>query len=361
MPAMPTAKISTPTSSGCDPQPTACGCGSFVPALENWPLAVIDPVGVVGLGMVGGTVSRAFAEVGVGVCGYDRYLGLGTPEGLAECRVVFMCVPTPSYSDGGLDLGEIWSAVREIEQVLQPGCIVAVKSTVTPGTIDRLTAAFPRIEFAALPEFLVATRPDETFTHPDRVIIGVRSSEVATILGQLIGKVAPEAPVIVVQPIEAELAKLCSNALLAAKVAMANQMSDVCARYDVSWPRVKAVVALDRRIGPDHLSVTGERGFGGACLPKDLDGLIAAAESAGYTPPLLRAIAEFNRRIRGPSARGGAADNDSPRESPDAGPATANDDVSPLGDSRHRGRGERQRRPRVLAPRPNRSTDQAGP
>jgi nucleotide sugar dehydrogenase len=305
--------------------------------------------------MVGGTVSRAFTEAGIGVCGYDRYLGIGSPEQLVECRVVFMCVPTPSYSDGGLDLGEIWSAVREIEPFLQPGCIVAVKSTVSPGTIDRLTAAFPRIEFAALPEFLVATKPDETFRQPDRVIIGVRSTDVAADLGELIGEVAPEAPVVVVQPIEAELAKLCSNALLAAKVAMANQMSDVCDRYDVSWPRVKSVVALDRRIGPDHLSVTAERGFGGACLPKDLDGLIAAAETAGQRPPLLRAIADFNRRIRGEGEPRASADNGSSPGTPRRFAPNNDDEHLPI-DSRSRGDG--RERLRVLAPRQNRSPGQ---
>jgi nucleotide sugar dehydrogenase len=318
---------------------------------------VIDPIGVIGLGMVGGTVSRAFSEAGVGVCGYDRYLDIGTPELLAECHLVFMCVPTPSRADGGLDLGEIWSAVHEIEPLLRPGSIVAVKSTVPPGTIDRLTAAFPRIEFVALPEFLVATKPDETFRHPDRVIIGARSSDVAAILEEVIGEVAPEAPVVVVQPIEAELAKLCSNALLAAKVAVANQMSDVCGRYDVSWPRVKSVVALDRRIGPDHLSVTQERGFGGTCLPKDLDGLIAASESAGHTPPLLRAVADFNRRIRGEAAPPPKTDNSS-NAKPSYRPPPTNDDVHPPINNRSR-RDDGREHLRVLAPRESRSADRA--
>jgi UDPglucose 6-dehydrogenase len=259
---------------------------------------VIDSIGVVGLGMVGGTVARAFAEAGLKVCGYDPYLEIGTTQGLAGCPVVMLCVPTPASPAAGLDIQEVWSAVREVEAVLQPGSIVAVKSTVPPGTIDRLAAAFPRIEFADLPEFLVATKPDETFVHPDRVIIGTRSPQTANILGDLIERVAPGAPVVVVTPPEAELAKLGSNALLAAKVAMANQLADVCEQFGVSWPRVKAVIGLDRRIGPDHLTVTEERGFGGACLPKDLDGLIAAAESTGPPPFLLRSLADFNRSIR---------------------------------------------------------------
>jgi UDPglucose 6-dehydrogenase len=257
-----------------------------------------NSVGVVGLGMVGGTVARAFSEAGVKVRGYDRYLDIGSPEDLAGSRVVFLCVPTPSLPNRGYNLDEVWSAVNEIEPHLQIGTIVVVKSTVPPGTNDRLATAFPHLEFAGLPEFLIEARPLETFTDPDRVIIGARSDEAATVLRDLLAQVAPEAPAIIVRPIEAELTKLCSNVLLAAKVAMANQLSDICDRYGVSWPRVKSVVALDRRIGRDHLTVTADRGFGGSCLPKDLDGLIAAAEAVGYSPVLLEAVANFNRHVR---------------------------------------------------------------
>jgi UDPglucose 6-dehydrogenase len=264
----------------------------------------MGPVGVIGLGVVGGTISRVLREAGVVVHDYDRYLEIGGPQELRDCSVVFLCVPTPSLPDYGYDLTEVWSAAGEIEDVLEPGSIVAVKSTVPPGTNDRLATEFPKLEFASLPEFLIASRPVETLTHPDRVIIGTRSSEAAAVLTELMAQVAPEAPVIQLNPMEAEFAKLCANALLSAKVAMANELSDLCARYDVSWPRVKAVVGLDRRIGPDHLTVTEERGFGGSCLPKDLEGLIGVAEAAGWSSSLLREIADFNRRVRRETGKG---------------------------------------------------------
>jgi nucleotide sugar dehydrogenase len=272
---------------------------------------LIDAVGVIGLGVVGGTVARAFSEAGLTVHGYDRYLNLGAPELLAACRVVFMCVPTPSLPTRGHDLSEVWSAAREIEPHMEPGSLVVVKSTVSPGTNDRLAAALPRVEFASVPEFLVAARPFETFTQPDRIIVGARSSEAATMLCDLFARVAPEAPPVVVKPIEAELAKLFSNGLLAAKVSMANQLSEVCDRYQVSWPRVKAVIGLDRRIGPDHLTVTPERGFGGSCLPKDLDALISVAESVGCRTELLKAVADFNRYIRSSAEDDSASGNGS--------------------------------------------------
>ena len=268
------------------------------------------PVGIVGLGMVGGTTSRVLRDAGVPVHDYDRYLDIGRPEDLRACGVVFLCVPTPSLLDHGYDLTEVRTAASDIEDVLEPGSIVAIKSTVPPGTNDRLAGAFPKLEFASVPEFLVASRPVETITHPDRVIIGARSGRTAAVLTELMGRIAPEAPVIQLEP------------MLSAKVAVANELSDICARYDVSWPRVKAVIGLDRRIGPDHLSVTEERGFGGTCLPKDLDGLIRVAEAAGSSSSLLGEIADFNRRIRGetdeqkPSQRFGAPSQDRVRSLP---------------------------------------------
>jgi UDPglucose 6-dehydrogenase len=142
-------------------------------------------------------------------------------------------------------------------------------------------------------------RPMETFTRPDRVIIGARSSKAAESVVGLMSKVAPTAPIALLLPVEVELVKLCSNAMLAAKVTLANELAEVCVRFGVQWPRVQAGVGLDRRIGPDPLTVAPERGFGGSCLPKDLDGLIAASRQLGYEAPVLRAIADFNKAIRG--------------------------------------------------------------
>lgn len=255
-------------------------------------------VGVVGLGVVGGTVAQAFREAGVQTRGYDRYLDIGRPADLAGCSVVFVCVPTPGAPDGKHDVTEVWTAVKEIEPHLDPGSVVAIKSTVPPGTCDLLGTEFPRIEFASVPEFLVAARAMETLTRPDRVVIGARSRIAAETLAGVMAAVAPAAPIIFLLPTEAELVKLCSNAMLAAKVVVANELAEVCSRFGVAWTPVQAAVGLDRRIGPDHLTVTPERGFGGACLPKDLDGLIGASESAGCGAPVLRAIADLNRSIR---------------------------------------------------------------
>ena len=255
-------------------------------------------IGIVGLGVVGGTLAQAMTGAGVTVRGYDPYLGMGDAGALADADVVFVCVPTPASDDGTLDAAAVWKAIRDIEPHLATGTIVAVKSTVPPGTSDGLSAEFPRLQLASVPEFLVEAEPLQTLVRPDRIVVGARSLEAKEALRDLLVKIAPDAPFVLVSPIEAECIKLCSNAMLAAKVSLANELALVCDAFGVQWNDIKDGVGLDRRIGVDHLSVTAERGFGGACLPKDLNGLITAADRAGFRPSILSAITAFNDRIR---------------------------------------------------------------
>jgi UDPglucose 6-dehydrogenase len=255
-------------------------------------------IGVIGLGTVGGTVAEAFRAAGNVVVGYDPYLGVGSPAELAACGVLFVCVPTPASDDGSLDVSAVWKAMTDVEPYLAERTIVVVKSTVPPGTSDGLSDAFPRLDFASVPEFLVARAPMETFTKPDRVVIGARNTPTAETLTALMSVVAPAAPVILVEPKEAELIKLCSNAMLAAKITLANELALVCEAFDVTWDGVREGIGLDSRIGSGHLRVSEERGFHGGCLPKDLEGFIAASTAAGHVPLLLQTVVDFNRMVR---------------------------------------------------------------
>jgi len=184
------------------------------------------------------------------------------------------------------------------------GTVVVVKSTVAPGTSDALAEEYPNLDFAIIPEFLVARAPMKTFTNPDRVVIGARSEATHRLLASMMVLVAPNAPVIAVSPVEAELIKLCSNAKLAAKVALANELAPICEGFGVDW-NIRHGIGADRRIGMSHIELTPERGYGGGCLPNDVDGLIAAAGRGQLAPSLLERVAESNRMGRPRAAREG--------------------------------------------------------
>src|SRR5574342_277830 len=208
-------------------------------------------VGIVGYGVVGGSLATVLEETGHEVAIYDPFKGHSDHTVLGvTCEVIFICVWTP-MKDGRLDVSTVWDAVETVtDSAVTP--LIAVRSTVTPGTMRLLQKAYPDQEFAFVPEFLVEADPINSTRNADRIVIGA-DHVFTTSLVEIMKTVAPAAPVVRVSAEEAVMVKLASNGLLASKVAIANELYDICKAYGVEWDNVRGAVGLDRRIGPDHL------------------------------------------------------------------------------------------------------------
>lgn len=253
--------------------------------------------GIVGYGVVGKALARLFgAEAGnSGVCIYDKFLaGFNTPSqraAIQTCDLVFVAVPTPQASDGSCDL----TAVEEVVAwVTPPMCL---KSTVPPGTVDRLTKATgKRICFS--PEYVGETRwhPWKGIESHGFVIVGGEKALcdfVVRVYQQFLG---PLVHYFLTEAKTAELCKYMENAFLATKVAFVNQFYDLAQAYGVSFNELRELWLADERIGRSHTMVTEERGYRGRCLPKDMAALIQAARPVGGAP-LLEAIDRYNDEV----------------------------------------------------------------
>lgn len=95
---------------------------------------------------------------------------------------------------------------------------------------------------------------------------------------------------------ESALIKLHQNAGLALKVVYANIMYETCKAYGADYDTVRKGVAADVRVGPGHLKVPGEDGFGfaGHCLPKDLSCLNHSAFNRGFWDKII----EVNEQLK---------------------------------------------------------------
>ena len=97
---------------------------------------------------------------------------------------------------------------------------------------------------------------------------------------------------------EAELMKYMTNSFLALKVSYVNEFYEIVSHFNADWHKVREGWLLDERIGRGSSSVfPKERGFGGKCLPKDINAIIHASERAGYVPELLKSVVSFNDKI----------------------------------------------------------------
>jgi UDPglucose 6-dehydrogenase len=258
-------------------------------------------VGVIGLGRVGDSMRR-FLEQRVEVVTYDAGTDQSYPDAeLAKCAFAVICVDTPMSFDGSGDTSKVAEAVRRV-----PTHLVLVRSTVAPGTTDRLVRQTGK-QLCCSPEYLTdAIHADPGWaevSEPPFVILGATPEtrrEFASLLVPLFG---PEKTYFQCTALEAEIAKYMENAYLATKVCFANEFFEICKAFGADWHTVREGWLLDPRVGRSHSAVfETARGFGGKCLVKDLHAIVAAATSVGYEPGLLEAVLRSNEVLRSEAA-----------------------------------------------------------
>lgn len=226
--------------------------------------------------------------------------GCDIEEAVGPSDIIIVAVQTPPLKSGAPRLKYLKDAMNEVAKSLSKGKIVLVRSTVPPGTTDKLIrpilekgsglSAGKDFGIAMSPEFLQEGRAVRDSLEPDRIVVGADSSKTGRNVLRLFEKI--DAPKIVTDIVTAEMIKYVSNCFLATKISYSNEIANLCERVGTDVNEVMEAVGLDPRIGSQFLRAG--LGFGGSCLPKDLAALITAAESLGYRPELLRAVQRVN-------------------------------------------------------------------
>ncbi len=256
-------------------------------------------IGVIGLGYVGTPIKEWFKSEGHEVFAYDKFKGIGSVEEINKADIIFVAVPTPFHEDGR---GYDDSAVKESLENIEDGKTIVIKSTILPGSARKFQEAHPKKTILFNPEFLRAKTAGENYLHPDVQIVGY-ASEKGKEMAQEILKLLPKAKFQnVTTSTEAEILKYWVNSYLATRVIFANEMYDLCeALGDANYDTVKNCLIHDPRIGNSHWDILadGYRGFGGACLPKDVQALLQKAEELGVRLDVIKQAHEANKRYRG--------------------------------------------------------------
>jgi UDPglucose 6-dehydrogenase len=239
-------------------------------------------------------------------------------EAVRAGEAIFICVGTPPLENGEADLSAIDNVARLIANEARESKLVVEKSTVPAQTgqqLKRVLGVYRRngdIEFrvASNPEFLREGTAVEDFLHPDRVVFGVEDEVSEKQLREIYSPIlerrfrcpvhlkscpATRPPKLVVTTINsAELIKHASNSFLAMKISYANMIADLCEKVGANIKEVTHAMGLDPRIGPRFLDAG--LGFGGFCLPKDVQAFIRLAERSGVDFGMLKEAERVNKR-----------------------------------------------------------------
>jgi len=226
---------------------------------------------------------------------------------LKNCDFIFICVPTPMKKNGECNLSIVESVVQNLKDagIDFEKTFVIIRSTVLPGTADRLGCYF-------MPEFLTEKNYMDDFINCQNWVIGCGKSKNILFLEKfniLINNAYEDKRiknnnVISLINKEAELVKYTRNSFLALKVSFFNEIYELCKGLDINYDEMIKGVTCDDRIGLSHTTVPGHDGkfgYGGTCFPKDTNALRKYfKEILEKTPPILTASVYRNENIDRP-------------------------------------------------------------
>ena len=244
------------------------------------------------------------------------------PRAILDSEITLIAVGTP-FDGKQIDLTQVKEVSAQIGSALRRKAgyhAVIVKSTVVPGTTDGVV--LPILEEASgkkagvgfgvgmNPEFLTEGQAVADFMVPDRIVLGANDEKCLLLLEQLY-QAFDGIPAMKTNCRTAEMIKYASNAMLATQISFANEIGNLCSALGgVDIVEVMKGVHLSNYLRP--IAGDGSRiqapissfleagcGFGGSCLPKDVNALIAHGEIAGSAMPVLSAVIETNRHQPG--------------------------------------------------------------
>jgi len=199
---------------------------------------------------------------------------------IQDVDIFLIAVGTPAASDGSPNLSPLHYAVKTIAKHMTQSATVIIKSTIPPGGTEiirrwfneALTQSYPKIDLVYCPEFLREGSAVSDFILPQRIVAGGDEPSAvrqAVELHQMCcnGNV----PTLHTSARNAELIKYASNSFLALKIAFVNELARLCSKTGGEIGEVAYGMGLDSRIGTEYLQAG--IGYGGACLPKDIQGL----------------------------------------------------------------------------------------
>jgi len=233
-------------------------------------------VGIVGYGYVGKAMFKFF-EKHHRTLGYDPWYTEREAEYLVQdkdefnrcrCDVGVVCVPTPMSESGRCTT----SIVDEVVDWLDTPLII-IKSTVEPGTTDRLKQKTgKRIVFA--PEYCGESSYwspylwDREVKETPFFIFGGDPKDTSEAVDLYFPITGPVKTYRQTSAKAAEMAKYMENSFYATKITFCYEMACICKKAGIDYNEARELWLLDPRINPMHTAVFAQNDnpFGGKCV-----------------------------------------------------------------------------------------------
>jgi UDPglucose 6-dehydrogenase len=147
------------------------------------------------------------------------------------------------------------------------------------------------------PEFVALGTVIRDFLNPDLVLIGESDSQSGDLLERFFLRVCENRPPVMrMNFINAEIAKIALNSYITTKITFANMLAQLCEESDgANVDVVTSALGRDSRIGSKYFK--GATGYGGPCFPRDNLALLAYARMKGL-PATLASVTDSENRVQ---------------------------------------------------------------
>ena len=225
-------------------------------------------------------------------------------DAVLNSEICIIAVGTPSTPQGHLNLKYIFQVAENIGKALrnkEEFQVVAIRSTVLPGTCDKVAAIIEEASgkkrneaFAIVdnPEFLREGTAVEDYYNPPLTLIGSDNKEAAEKLGQLYSKLPGE--IITTDLKVAEVMKYVNNTFHALKISFGNEVGNVCSALGIDSHQVMDIFCKDKQLNISNYYFKPGFAYGGSCLPKDLKGFQTLAHDLYVKTPVIDGIGATN-------------------------------------------------------------------
>jgi GDP-mannose 6-dehydrogenase len=217
---------------------------------------------------------------------------------IAQTDISLICVGTPSAPNGSLSTVYLERVAEEIGVAIRDKAArhtIVFRSTMLPGTclsllvpaVEQASGKIAGADFgvAVNPEFLREGTSVKDFFAPPKTVIGQFDSESGDLVAELYADLPGE--VFRVPIPVAEMAKYADNAFHGLKIGFANEMGAICQAIGLDSHDVMDIFLADTKLNISTAYLRPGFAFGGSCLPKDLRGLVYAAQRADVSVPIL--------------------------------------------------------------------------
>ena len=218
-------------------------------------------------------------------------------EALPQIDVALVCVGTPSERNGNLGLEQLRRVAEEMAaHVTDRRLIVAIRSTVFPGTCEEVVAPFftrhPHVTVVSNPEFLREGSAVKDFLEPSLLVIGGTDRESMECVAGIYAGLPVEACLVALRT--AEMIKYACNAFHAVKISFANEVGALCGELGVPAGEVMETLCKDVKLNISKAYMKPGFPFGGSCLPKDLRAIVYRGARLDLRLPLFESVLPSN-------------------------------------------------------------------